>query len=45
MTYLNTAIIAAGLTLAAGACAAEQQSWDGAKYDDHSHWNIACTQT
>ncbi|PYG29998.1 hypothetical protein [Pelagimonas varians] len=45
MKRLKTAILAAGLTLAAGACAAEQQCWVGAKYDDHSQWNIACSQT
>lgn len=45
MNTLKLTCIAAALTLSAGMAAAEQQCWVGAKYNDNSQWNIACTQT
>lgn len=45
MNTMKLTAISAALTLCAGMASAEQQCWVGAKYNDSSQWNIACTQT
>ncbi|MGH1414357.1 MAG: hypothetical protein ACRBB0_12760 [Pelagimonas sp.] len=45
MKKLMIAALALGFIGLAGAAAAEQECWVGAKYTDHSQWNIACSQT
>ncbi len=45
MRNLKIVALAVGVMGLAGAAAAEQQCWVGAKYSDHTQWNIACTQT